>query len=63
MLSRFKNLWKLSKKDPKSIADVLTLADYLPDEDTKAEFLGSGTEEEFKEQEKTDKGLKGIFGL
>lgn len=31
--------------------------------DGKAEFLGSGTEQEYNEQVKEDKGLKGIFGL
>lgn len=32
--------------------------------DGKAEFLGSGTEEEFKDQERKDKfGVKKLFGL
>jgi len=30
--------------------------------DGKAEFLGEGTHDEFEEQVKEDKGLKGIFG-
>lgn len=31
--------------------------------DGKAVFFGEGTHEEFLEQEKEDKGFKGIFGL
>lgn len=31
--------------------------------DGKAEFIGPGTEDEWKEQENADKGMKGIFGL
>lgn len=31
--------------------------------DGKAEFLGEGTEQEFKDQQNDDKGLKGVFGL
>lgn len=31
--------------------------------DGKAEFLGEGTDEEFKQQQNEDKGYKGIFGL
>jgi len=63
MLSRLKKIWTLSKKDPKDLKEVFEVAKDLPDEDTKAEFLGAGTEREFKELEREDKGLKGIFGL
>ena len=65
MFNRVKRIIKLSKKDPKAI-EALTdnqIRD-LPDAgDGKAVFLGEGTHEEFLEQEKADKGIKGIFGL
>jgi len=63
MLSRIKKIWTLSKKDPKDLEEIFKVAKDLPDEDTKVEYLGVGTEKEFKELEKEDKGLKGIFGL
>lgn len=46
------------------VNDVRILDNKLVDlGDGMASFLGEGTEEEFKDQEKSDKGLKGIFGL
>ena len=30
---------------------------------TQQEFLGDGTQEEFEEQKREDKGLKHIFGI
>lgn len=35
----------------------------LKQPDEPAEFFGGGTEEEFREMENEDKGLKGVFGL
>lgn len=62
MFKRIKRIVKLSRKDPESVERLLDeQIENLPEE--KAEFLGSGTEKEFKEQENEDKGLKGIFGL
>jgi len=68
MFKRLKRLYQLSKKDPKVIEKLEGLSEeqmaIIPDEvDGKAEFLGSGTEQEFKDQQKEDKGLKGIFGI
>lgn len=69
---RIKNLWSVSEHG--SAADN-QLREALKDAgpnipaptedlgDGKAEFIGEGTEADFKEQEKEDAGLKGIFGL
>lgn len=65
MLKRLKRMYELSKKDPESL-DKLTEEQIksIPDEgDGKAVFFGEGSQEEFKELEKEDKGFKGIFGL
>lgn len=61
-------MWQLSNKDPKAVEKALSLTkedlDYMPEiGDSGAVFFGEGTEKEFKEQEKADKGMKGIFGL
>lgn len=68
MLQRLKRFWQLSKKDPKALEKLEKLTDeemaYIPEiGDGKAVFFSEGTEEEFKEMEKEDKGFKGIFGL
>lgn len=68
MLKRLKRLIQLSKKDPKALEKLESLTEeqiaIIPEAgDGKAVFIGPGTEEEFKEQEKEDKGLKGLFGL
>ncbi len=43
----------------------IKLSDYTPKVkgDGKAEFIGQGTEEEYKEFEQEQKGFKGIFGI
>lgn len=60
-----KKLWKLSKKDPKKVDELLDdKIEALSDEgDGKAIFIGQGSEEEFRKQKDEDRGLKGIFGL
>lgn len=67
LFKRTKRLWKLSKKDPETLENFMNLSDKqimdIPDEDQKAVFLGEGTQEEFEEQQREDKGFKGIFGL
>lgn len=64
MFQRLKRLILLSKKDPQAVEMLLEeKIQALPDDDTKAVFLGAGTAAEFKEQQKEDNGLKGIFGL
>lgn len=69
MLKRIKNLWNLSEYKPTAtlVADdlgyekIITLKKDTPP--VKAEFISMGTEEEHKEFEKEENGLKGIFGL
>lgn len=65
MFNRIKRYWALSKKNLKVLEELTEeqIAQITDAGDGKAEFLGVGTEEEFKEQEKVDKGFKGIFGL
>lgn len=65
IFERLTKAWKLATKDQEKL-DALTTEqiDAMPDMgDGKAVFLGEGSEEDYKEQEKEDKGLKGIFGL
>jgi glutamine synthetase type III len=68
MFKRIKNLWKLSKKDPKALKVLESLTDEqlkaVPEEvkgDGKAVFLGEGTHEEWEELQKEDKGLKAWY--
>lgn len=65
MFRRIKNLIRLSEAPKEAIDDAVKamkeIAELLGD--GKAVFLGEGTSEEFKEQENSDKGIKGIFGL
>lgn len=68
ILKRLNRLWKLSNKDPKALNKLENLSDeqmaVIPEiGNGKAVFIGQGTEEEFKQMEKEDKGFKGIFGL
>lgn len=47
--------------------DFMKLSDkeimQLPDADEKAEFIGPGSNEEFKDFEDEQKGIRGIFGI
>lgn len=68
MFKRLQRFWQLTKKDPKALERLEKLTEeemsYIPEiGNGKAVFLGEGTEEEFNEQEKRDKGIFGIFGL
>lgn len=65
MFKRIKRMYDLSKKDPKALSNLTDeQIENLPDiGDGKAVFFGEGTEEEFKDLQEADKGLKGIFGL
>jgi hypothetical protein len=47
----------LDKALPKSVKGNVV------EKDTTAVFFGEGTEEEFEELQREDKGLKGVFGL
>lgn len=63
MLKRIKRLWQLSKRD-KKLVDKLTLDEIVSiplEGDEKAEFIGEGTQEEYEEQQKKDKGLFNLF--
>lgn len=63
MLQRVRRAWKLSGKVPEAL-EKLTDADIgsIPNAgDGKAEFFGSGTEEEFKQMEAEDSGMKAWF--
>lgn len=59
MLNRIRRYF--NKQDP--LDEFMKLPDKEKLGDGKAVFFGEGTHEEFEEQEKEDKGLKGIFGL
>jgi len=65
MWKRITNIIKLSGKDPQFIEELSPeFIQQAPEMgDGNAVFLGEGSAEEWKEQEREDKGLKGIFGL
>lgn len=66
MFKRLRKLWTLSKKDPKALELLETMTPeqiaLVPDEpvegDGKAVFFGEGTQEEFIDQQREDKGMK-----
>lgn len=67
-IKRIKRAWDLSTKDPLTLEKLGSLSqheiDRIPEVgDGKATFIGEGSEEEYKDQQNADKGLKGIFGL
>lgn len=66
-IKQLKRLWSLAKKDKNVMEEFMKLSSKeimeLPDEDVKAEFIGPGSSQEFKEFENEKKGIKGIFGL
>jgi len=65
MIKRLRRLIKLSKKAPEAI-DALTdeQVDAFPDApDGQAVFIGQGTEADYAEQEREDKGFKHLFGI
>lgn len=68
MLKRIKRFWQLAKKDPKALEKLEQLTEeemaYIPEiGDGKAVFFGQGTEEEFKEMQKEDSGMKAWYDL
>ncbi len=67
-IKRIKKMWKLSKKDPDVLEEFMKLSDKeimdLPDEDTKAIYIGLGDEKEYIEFENEKKfGVKNIFNV
>lgn len=60
-------MYDLSRKDPEALKVLESLSPEalaaIPDAgDGKAVFFGEGSEQDFREQEKADKGFSGIFG-
>jgi hypothetical protein len=64
---QLKRLWQLARKDKVAMEEFMKLSDKdmmdIPNEDEKVVFIGQGTQEEFKDFENEQKGIKGIFGL
>lgn len=78
MFKRLQNLWELSQYRPKSkrkhefvdvdgkagtLEPVTELVLEKDTGDVKAEFIGAGTQEEFEQFQRDEKGFKGIFGI
>ncbi len=65
MLKRLRRMWNLSQKDPEILNNLTEeQINQIPNVgDGKAEFIPQGSEEEFKQFENEEKGIKGIFGL
>jgi hypothetical protein len=69
MIKKIKRLIALAKKDPEALKVLESLSeeqlkavpDVSDEGDGKAVFFGEGTHDEFIEQEKADKGLKGWY--
>lgn len=63
---RIKRYWELTNKDPKALEKFESLTEeeiaFIPEiSDEKAVFFGNGTEEEFKEIQKEDSGMKAWY--
>lgn len=64
MIKRLKNLWSLTSFVPSTEGErTILVKDKELEEKVEAVFLSEGTEEEYKEWEREQQGLKGIFGL
>lgn len=67
MLKRIKRHFQFAKLPENAQENALEIEQEKVEEgvygDGKAEFLGEGSQEEFEQMQKADKGLKGIFGL
>ncbi len=71
MFKRIKNLWNLSQYKPsqESVFDFNTKENVSKvtlqkdEPEVKAEFFTEGSEEEYKEFEREQQGIKGIFGI
>lgn len=67
-IKQLRRLWKLAKKDKVVMEEFMKLSSKeimdLPDENQKAEFIGPGSNEEFKQFQNEEKfGSKKIFDL
>lgn len=64
MIKRLKNLWNLTSFVPSVEGEkTILVKDKELEENVEAEFFGEGNEEEFKEWEREQQGIKGIFGI
>lgn len=64
MFKRIKNLWELTSFVPSTEGErTILVKDKELEEKVEAVFLSEGTEEEYKEWEREQQGLKGIFGI
>ena len=64
MIKRLKNLWNLTSFVPLIEGEKnILVKDKELEENVEAEFFGEGNEEEFKEWEREQQGIKGIFGI
>lgn len=64
MIKRLKNLWNLTSFVPSTEGEkTILVKDKELEENVEAEFFGEGNEEEFKEWEREQQGIKGIFGI
>lgn len=64
MIKRLKNLWNLTSFVPSIEGEkTIFVKDKELEENVEAEFFGEGNEEEFKEWEREQQGIKGIFGI
>lgn len=64
MIKRLKNLWNLTIFVPSIEGEkTILVKDKELEENVEAEFFGEGNEEEFKEWEREQQGIKGIFGI
>ena len=66
MFQRLKRMWTLSKKDEQALKTLESLTPEqlaeVPDAtDDKAVFFGEGTQDEFKDQQREDSGMKGWY--
>lgn len=65
IFKRFRQAWSVSKYPEELLEKQAQLAEAIDavQGDGKAVFFDEGTEADWKEQEKEDQGLLGIFGL
>jgi hypothetical protein len=68
IFKKIKRFWELSNKDEDVIEEFMKLSDKqimeMPDEDSKAVFMGLGSEDEFIEEQNIKKfGVKKLFDI
>jgi hypothetical protein len=64
MFKRIRNLWELASFVPSTEGErTILVKDKELEEKVEAEFFSEGTEEEYREFEREEQGIKGIFGI